>query len=132
MRWRAFLVGAAVVVVGLLARGPSRFLRGVPRHGDGETIRVEVLNGSGVYKAGLGLAMELRRQGFDVVTIGNADHSGYAETLVLDRVGMPEHADSVVRRLGFGRALQQRNEELLVDVTVILGKDRGDQYGGRT
>ena len=96
---------------------------------NGRPFRVEVLNGSGVRKAGLGLAEHLREKGFDVVDIRNADRADYGDTMVLDRVGHPEYADAVARELGVSSSFRQRNGDLLLEVTVILGRDLASHYG---
>jgi hypothetical protein len=90
---------------------------------EGGAVRVEVLNGSGIARAGIDAAEDLRASGFDVVDIRNADRPDYEETIVLDRVGVGEYAESVSRSLGAGEPCLQRNDELLLEVTVILGRD---------
>jgi LytR cell envelope-related transcriptional attenuator len=125
MTWKPILVAAVLVAAALLVRFP---LQRQPELPDGKPIRVEVLNGSGVAKAGLGLAEELRKKGFDVVSIGNADRADYAETLVLDRVGELRFAEAVASELGVEPAFRQKNTELLLEVTVILGRDRASRY----
>ena len=123
MRVLPFAVGTAVVVVGFLLRGPV-----FPGRSE-DPVRVEVLNGSGVHRAGQGLADELRERGYDVVDIRNADRHDYEETLVLDRVGDPEVARGLAEVLGVIDVMPQRNEGLLLEVTVILGRDLADRYG---
>jgi LytR cell envelope-related transcriptional attenuator len=130
MRWRSFLTGAALVAAAFAVRGGVRRPE-VPELAGGRPIRVEVLNGSAIPKAGLGLAEVLRRRGFDVVSIGNADRSDYDRTLVLDRVGRLDYARAVAEELGVDPAFRQKNEDLLLEVTVILGKDRADRYSPR-
>ncbi len=127
---RAFVVGACVVCAGSLLRGALDGPR-APRMDGGRPVRVEVLNGTRVPRAGLALAEKLRDAGFDVVDIRNADRSDYARTLVLDRVGEKRWADAVARRLGAGDPVQQRNGDLLLEVTVILGEDLAGPYGGK-
>jgi hypothetical protein len=116
------VVAAAVGFVFLLSSGKGE--RAESLRTDGSPIRVEVLNGSGESGAGLILAEELRDVGFDVVAIGNARRFDYERTLVLDRVGQPEYARRVASALGVEPSVQQRNTDILLDVTVILGKDR--------
>ncbi len=128
MRLKPFLLGAVVIVAGYALKGPAPFLTRPPRLPDGSAIRVQVLNGSGVSKAALGLAEELRRKGFDVVEIGNAP-ARHDSTLVIDRIGEPKWAAAVAKRMGVRRTIRQRNPELLVEVTVILGSDRASNYG---
>jgi hypothetical protein len=94
-----------------------------PHRREGGTVRVEVLNGSGIARAGIDAAEDLRARGFDVVDIRNADRSDYEETIVLDRVGVPHYAESVSRTIGAKEPCLQRNDELLLEVTVILGRD---------
>lgn len=127
---RALLAGACVVVAASLLRGALDGPR-APRMDGGHPVRVEVLNGTRVPRAGLALAERLRDAGFDVVDIRNADRSDYGKTLVLDRVGEKRWADAVARRLGTGEPVQQRNDDLLLEVTVILGEDLAGQPGGK-
>jgi len=126
-RRRAFLIGAVLVAGAFWLRGPV-FPSRTPRLPGGRPIRVEVLNGSTVPKAGLGLAESLRAKGFDVVTIDNAERSDYAETLVLDRVGEMKYASAVARELGTEPSYLQKNPDLLLEVTVILGTDRAEEF----
>jgi len=88
-----------------------------------KVIRVEVLNGCGV--AGLAGEMTdyLRLKGFDVVNVGNAENFNFPETLVVDRVGDMPSAWQVARAVGIDNVIQQKDEDLLLDVTLILGKD---------
>ncbi|GJM44777.1 MAG: hypothetical protein DHS20C21_16190 [Gemmatimonadota bacterium] len=127
MKRRAFLAGAVLVALGFFLRGPV-LPRRAPKLPGGRPIRVEVLNGSTVAKAGLGLAEALRAKGFDVVTIDNADRSDYRETLVLDRVGEMSYAAAVARELGTEPSFLQKNPDLLLEVTVILGEDQAHAY----
>jgi hypothetical protein len=115
------LFAAGILVMVWLVREPLFGLG--PWRGWAKPVRVEVLNGSGVFRAGQRAAEELREGGFDVVDIRNADRSDYQETLVLDRVGVPRHARAVARKLGVKSTTQQKNDELLLEVTVILGRD---------
>ncbi len=110
-----------------MLKGPAPFLERPQRLPDGGKIRVEVLNGSGVSKAGLGLAEMLRKKGFDVVEIDNAPER-HDSTVVIDRVGEDRWAQAVAKRLGVERTVRQRNPDLLVEVTVILGLDRAELY----
>ena len=92
-------------------------------------IQVEVLNGCG--ERGIGqLAMRfLRDKGFDVVNIDNADHFEYRETIVLDRRGTDgpsKAARAVGGALGTHNVLLQSNEDRMVDVSVVIGKDHDE------
>ncbi len=115
-------IGLAAAAGIAASRGGDRPAGGVSR-GDGGPIRVEVLNGSGIGRAGIALAEDLRSKGFDVVDIKNADRQDYAHTLVLDRVGSVESARAVSEAIGAADPVLQRNADLLLEVTVILGRD---------
>ena len=134
MRRSIWIVG--VLIVGLWVahtRGLMASSSDLQRR-EGGAVRVEVLNGSGIARAGIDVAENLRASGFDVVDIRNADRPDYEETIVLDRVGIAAYAESVSRSLGAGEPCLQRNDELLLEVTVILGRDLAlrKREGGRS
>ena len=89
----------------------------------GQTIRVEVLNGSG--RAGVAKEMTdfLRARGFDVVNFGNAESQCFYETVVLDRSGDQSLAEQLAGAIGARQVLEQKNPYLALDVTLILGRD---------
>ena len=92
-------------------------------------IQVEVLNGCGERGIGQRAMRFLRERGFDVVNIGNADHFEYRESVVLDRRGTDgpsEAARAVGNALGTPYVLLQRNDDRMVDVSVVIGKDYGE------
>lgn len=150
-RWRVRLLEVVILVlIGLNAylvysvATSSAFFPSAERSAEAAVdpsaflVQVEVLNGCG--ETGIGqLAMRyLRERGFDVVHIDNADHFGYRETIVLDRRGSrgpngpngpngpSEAARAVGNALGTPHVLLQRNEDRLVDVSVVIGKDYGE------
>jgi len=96
---------------------------------------VEVLNGTAINGLAGRTAEFLRGFGYDVISIGNADHSGYARTLVIDRSGYEDIArnfagiirctnirfEAPVRETSEGFALQ--SHEFRSDFTLILGRD---------
>ena len=89
----------------------------------GPRLKVEVLNGSGEPGAagvigGLLLGLE-----DDVVAVDNADHFDYEVTHVIDRSGAGEAVAEVARRIGADSVAVGLDPDLLLDVTVILGKD---------
>lgn len=84
---------------------------------------VEVLNGTPVKGAASVVAEKLRAKGFDVVKIGNAPELTYSKTQVVERRAGATTADEVARELGLSRAYPYRNENLLVDATVFVGRD---------
>lgn len=88
-----------------------------------ERVRVEVLNGGG--RAGMARAAtdRLRDLGFDVVYYGNADSFERDSSVVLDRVGRPDLARAVAEGARIPRIRSAADSNLLVDVSVVLGKD---------
>jgi len=93
---------------------------------DRQLIQVEVLNGCGVKGIGQQVGTYLRSQGFDVVFIDNAENFDFPETVVLDRragKAISAASQSVGESLGTQHVIMQRNEDRLVDATVIVGHD---------
>jgi hypothetical protein len=90
-----------------------------------KAVRVEVLNGAGVAKLASKAADFLRGKGFDVVQTGNAPHSNFKKSIVQDRLGDIQKAQQVAAALGIGESgiIQQKNPQLYLDVTVIIGQD---------
>lgn len=84
---------------------------------------VEVLNGTPVKGAAGIVAERLRAKGFDVVKIGNAPERNHSATLVVERRAGVSTATEAARALGLARAYPYRNENLLVDATVFVGRD---------
>ena len=95
--------------------------------GPARRVQVQVMNGSGAPDAAQRAAESLRAHGLDVVSVGNADSPHYAETLVLLRRGPSAVAREVAAALGRGEVQQQLDPTLLVDVTVVLGKDYAER-----
>lgn len=85
-------------------------------------IRVEVLNAGGIQGMAARATEHLRLAGFDVVYFGNHATFDRSETVVLDRTGNPGAADAVARALGVTGSEEALDPELLVDVTVLLGR----------
>lgn len=84
---------------------------------------VEVLNGTGRKGAANLVAERLRRQGFDVVKVGNAPERNYSRTLVAERRAAPAEAAAIARAIGVRSVFPYHNENLLVDATVFVGRD---------
>ncbi len=126
-RW---LVPAVLLLVMVCAvTGGSVYLRwrenrDIERQMKIRQIRVEVLNGT--RKEGLAQAVtdRLRKAGFDVVNIANAENDSFPETVVVDRAdNARENAVLVARALGCRNILPQLEPTSLLEVTVIIGND---------
>ena len=91
---------------------------------ESSVIKIEVLNGCGVPKLARQAEDFLRSQGFDVVNTDNADSFDYPETIVIARDTVIIHARKVAEALFVrNNVIQQINRDLLLNVTIILGKD---------
>jgi anionic cell wall polymer biosynthesis LytR-Cps2A-Psr (LCP) family protein len=100
---------------------------------------VEVLNGTTVSGLAGRTAEILRSFGYDIISIGNADHSGYEKTAVIDRSGMDRMARNFVSIIRCGNisfeAPASENPDATVqsyeyhsDFTLIIGRDFNGRY----
>lgn len=124
------LIGSAGILlyalgVRLLAPRVDPIREANPAHLVGNIIQLEVRNGCGVDGVAAQTTRYLRRRGFDVVEVGDYISFDVPYSLVIDRVGDLETARKVAAVLGISedRVHQQIQPDLLVDASVILGKD---------
>jgi len=127
-RFLTLSLAAAILGVGIIAlvvhhsprgRGPALAFAVPPSR---DRIVVEVLNGTtrpGLARVG---TRWLRREGIDVVFLGNAEEAAES-TLVISRRGPPALAERVAHGLGVGKVVTAADTLRRVDVTVILGAD---------
>jgi len=92
---------------------------------------IEVLNGSGENGVATRVATELRKLGFDVLIVGNADRFDYTDTVIIDRKGNTELVERLARLTGIRNTIVQKIDTPLVDATVIIGHDIHDLKLGR-
>jgi hypothetical protein len=115
------VLGALAFTV--LHRAPDQ----VPGHafaipsGDDRVV-AEVMNGSGRQGLARVATRMLRREGIDVVLLGNAD-SVVGATRILVRRGERSRGDAVRAALGTGIVTARPDTLRRVDVTVVLGRD---------
>lgn len=125
VRWgAALLVTAAVLAAAwrLTVRdGPAAAEYRVP--GSRLPHTLEVLNGSGIDGLARTVTLRLRRAGLDVVSYGTAAGGPADSTLVLVRSADTAAGWAVREALGFGRVVVEPDPRLLLDVTVVLGRD---------
>jgi hypothetical protein len=122
---------AVVVLVGSLvaglggAAGDDAWLapaaRPVP--GEGERIRVEVLNSAGIVGLARDVTEQLRSAGYDVVYYGNAGRLARDSSVVLDRAGNAPAVARVAESLGIPRVEVALDTTLYLEATVILAPD---------
>jgi len=102
---------------------------------------VEVLNGTTVNGLAGRTAEILRGFGYDIISIGNADHFGYERTLIIDRTGMESMARNfagIIRcnNINFETPAWENPEfeltmhsyEFRSDFTLIIGRDFNGRY----
>lgn len=104
----------------------QRLLLGVDQS-QNQRYSVRVLNGGGAQGAATATAEELRRAGFTVVDVGNADSFGYEQTVVIPHCENPEPGHLVARTLEVKRVTDPRDwqgtSSVPPDVTVVVGQD---------
>jgi len=102
---------------------------------------VEVLNGTTVTGLAGRTAEVLRGFGYDIISIGNADHTGYEKTVIIDRSGlegMVRNFAGIIRctNISFEAANRDAPEEERImqnleyrsDFTLIIGRDFNGRY----
>ena len=88
-----------------------------------QEIKVQVLNGSGKRGMAKRVRDKLVRNGFNVIEFGNADSQNYRNMLILDREGNMKKALKVAGILKCRSVFPKINKFIMIDVTVIVGKD---------
>ena len=102
---------------------------------------VEVLNGTSVTGLAGRTAEVLRGFGYDIISIGNADHASYERTLIIDRSGIDEMARNfadIIRCTNINFESHNgdnaegefaiQNLEYRSDFTLIIGRDFNGRY----
>jgi LytR cell envelope-related transcriptional attenuator len=89
------------------------------------SIQLDVQNGTNENGVATGITDYLRKNGIDVVEIGNYKSKDIERTLIIDRVGDKNKSKKVATVLGVSdkNIIQQLNNSLYLDVTVVIGKD---------
>jgi len=114
-----FLAAAAVgALLWSRVQGPKTEDGPPPTHPE---IAIEVLNGCGVDGAADRAASELRRGGYPVDRVSDADHFHHRRDLVVIRRGDGSEAPTVSALLGGAAVIEQRIPEYGYDLTVVVG-----------
>ncbi len=129
--FNVMLVGLGLAVLVLLYALVSRNLsvdaapEAKPAGLVGDIIQVEVRNGCGVAGLAESMTQFLRRQGFDVVEVGNYTSFNQTKTIVVDRVGDLAAAKKVAVAIGLSedRVVQEIRPDYFLDASVIIGQD---------
>lgn len=132
LRWGgALLVFVAVLAAAwrlTLRDGPTAAEYRIP--GIRAPYTLEVLNGTDVDGLALTITLRLRRAGLDVVSFGTAS-AGADSTTLLVRSSDTAAGWAVRDALGFGRVVVEPDARLLLDVTVLLGRDAATSIAER-
>lgn len=91
-----------------------------------DQIRVQILNGNGAPGIGQEVAERLVGEGFRVILSGNAKRLDYETTLIISYSNTPEAtalAEKARALLGVGELRVSRQEQGIVDLTIVVGKD---------
>ena len=91
----------------------------------GHKIQVEIWNGCGISNLAMMNTDFLRKEGFDVLDSKNADHFNYSKTTILHHRGDINRALVLVDILKIDKSsiVDDKNENLFYDLTLIIGKD---------
>jgi hypothetical protein len=89
------------------------------------TMQIDVRNGTGEDGVAKLFTDYLRDKGYDVVEIGNFESDDQEKTLILDRKGNAGNCMRIAQSLGVSEknVIPQINEKLLLDATIVIGKD---------
>lgn len=91
-----------------------------------DEVRVQVLNGNGVPGIGQEVAARLVGRGFKVILSGNAQRLDHARTLIVTYDSSPAGqavAERARRLLGVGEVQVSVQQQGIVDLTIVVGKD---------
>ncbi len=114
------------------ARTPLRSIIDGPAS---ERAIIKVLNGSGEDGLAREMTAWLRKSGFDVVDLGNADREDYETTQVIDRSGRGDSAERVTTALraafDVGELRRDPMEEPDVDICIVVGRDLARAWSER-
>ena len=91
--------------------------------GERNPVQIEVLNGTRIDGLARRMTLKLRERGVDVVFFGSAATSTADSTMVIARRGDVAAAERVRDMLGVGKVIDDPEAQLLLDVTVVLGRD---------
>ena len=90
-----------------------------------EAAKVEILNGAGVQGLAQNTADWLKTQGLNVVSVGTADRTDYATTVIMDFTGKIYTAQWLAQTFGVSQAnvVSGSDPTGRVDIQVIVGQD---------
>lgn len=112
----------------------DRYLAGSrPRGAAATGRRIEILNGNGSPGIGQRVAEQLVPKGFRLVLSQNAKRFDYEVTQIVVYSGSKAALDvgeDIRRTLGVGEIVVSRQQQSIVDVTIVVGRDYLEKHGG--
>jgi len=88
---------------------------------------IEILNGTDEPGLAKSVKILFESMGITVVSIGNADHNQYEETIIINKKSVNDDALKLSEILNFGIIQEEFDPESEHDITVILGRDYNEQ-----
>jgi calcineurin-like phosphoesterase len=97
----------------------------VTKQPTGKILQIDVQNGTKTKGIAEKVTDYLRKNGFDVVEMGNYSNQDIQKTLVIDRAGNIKNAKLLAASLGVSEknVIQQMNKNYFLDATIVIGKD---------
>jgi anionic cell wall polymer biosynthesis LytR-Cps2A-Psr (LCP) family protein len=95
---------------------------------DTTLISMEILNGTNQDGLAKRTKVLFESFGFEILSIRNAEHDQYLNTLILDRKGKIESAERAAKVIRCERIYTKIETGVNVDITLILGKDFDGRY----
>ena len=91
----------------------------------GHKIQIEIWNGCGISNLAVMYKDFLRNEGLDVLDSKNADHFNYSKTTILHHRGDINRALVLadILKIDKSRIVDDKNENLFYDLTLIIGKN---------
>jgi hypothetical protein len=88
-------------------------------------IQMDIQNGTGENGVAADLRTYLKKNGIDIVEMGNYKTNDIMRTIVIDRKGNLNSAKNIASVLGINEKniVQQINKNLFLDATLMVGKD---------
>lgn len=87
------------------------------------SIKIEVLNGSGIGGLATKTAKMLEKEGYNVINIGNIKGISYGQTHIYDRKNKGDEVKKVAKILEISEVEVDTNMESDADITIVVGRD---------
>lgn len=95
---------------------------------DNKSIKVQIMNGSGVNGAASNARSQLEKKGYTVVSIGNISGVNFATSHIIDKTLKGGNAKQVGEDLDISNIVKDQDNLSAVDVVVVIGNDKGASF----